>query len=61
MGIIHTKRYGWDYERIILLSDCCFDVDFANSVVSANIESPQRLNTADVVSIQISKGLHGAY
>lgn len=32
-----------------------------NSVVSANIEIPQRLNTADVVSIQISKGLHGAY
>ncbi|MDQ0888856.1 hypothetical protein QFZ81_003944 [Paenibacillus sp. V4I9] len=32
-----------------------------NSVISANIESPQRLNTADVVSIQISKGLHGKY
>jgi hypothetical protein len=62
MGIIHTKRYGWDYMRkLYCLVIVVLMLNLPNSVVSANIEIPQRLNTADVVSIRISKGLHGAY
>jgi hypothetical protein len=59
MGIIHTKRYGWDYMRkLYCLVIVVLMLNLPNSVVSANIEIPQRLITADVVSIQNSKGLH---